>query len=149
MISFTNSSKEYKRKCSFVLWKSICYILRGNLGFTNCMKNWKRRNMEKTKRRKTISHICIPPCLSHTAKVLFLKSCTVWPQPIWIKVRTWWQIPPQHQSTYLGGPESASIETPSFRPHFIFQKYFFFRLKKIFKAKKNFGAIRKNFIFIF
>ena len=100
MISFTNSSKEYKMKCSFVLWKSICYILRGNLGFTNCMKNWKRRNMEKTKRRKTISHICIPACLSHTAKVLFLKSCTVRPQPIWIKVRTWWQIPQQHQSTY-------------------------------------------------
>ena len=26
---------------------------------------------------------------------------------------------PQHQSIYLGGPESASIEIPSFRPHFI------------------------------
>ena len=38
---------------------------------------------------------------------------TVWPQPIWKK--TWWQIPPQHQSTYLGGPESASIEIPPFR----------------------------------
>ena len=25
----------------------------------------------------------------------------------WIKVRTSWQIQPQHQSTYLGGPESA------------------------------------------
>ena len=34
---------------------------------------------------------------------------TVWPQPIWIKVRTLWQIPSQLQSTYLGGPESASI----------------------------------------
>ena len=31
----------------------------------------------------------------------------------------WWQIPTQHQSTYLRGPESASIEIPSFRPHFI------------------------------
>ena len=48
---------------------------------------------------------------------------TVWPQPIWKKVRTWWQILPQHQSTYLGGPESASIKIPLFRPHIIkFQK---------------------------
>ena len=41
-----------------------------------------------------------------------------WPQSIWKKVRTWWQIPLQHQSTYtyLGGPESASIEIPPFRP---------------------------------
>ena len=29
------------------------------------------------------------------------------------------QIPPQHLSTYLSDPKSASIETPSFRPHFI------------------------------
>ena len=51
---------------------------------------------------------------------------TVWPQPIWKKVRSWWEIPPQHQSTYLGGPESASVEIPAFRPHFIkFQKKFF------------------------
>ena len=80
----------------------------------------------------------------------------------------WWQIPPQQQSTYLGGPESASIEIPPFRPHFIkFQKYFFFRLTKFFfrnkknfqgtifiqffmycKAKKNFRAIR-NFLKIY
>ena len=82
----------------------------------------------------------------------------------------WRQIPPQHQSTYLGGPESASIEIPPFRPHFIkFQKRFFktnnffFQEQKNFvqgttfvqffmycKAKKNFGAIRKflkNYIF--
>ena len=39
---------------------------------------------------------------------------TVWPQPILKKVRSWWQISPQHQSTYLGGPESASIEIPHF-----------------------------------
>ena len=53
-------------------------------------------------------------------------TCTVWPQPIWKKVRTLWQIPPQHHCTYLGGPESASIEIPPFRPHFIkFQKKFF------------------------
>ena len=37
---------------------------------------------------------------------------TVWPEPIWIKVNGWWQILPQHQSTYLRGPESASIEIP-------------------------------------
>ena len=43
---------------------------------------------------------------------------TVWPEPIWIKVSGWWQIPPQHQSTYLRGPESASIEIPPFRPKF-------------------------------
>ena len=43
---------------------------------------------------------------------------TVWPQPIWKKVRTSWQIPPQHQRTYQGGPESASIEIPPFRPKF-------------------------------
>ena len=55
---------------------------------------------------------------------LFAKyTDTVWPQPILKKVRSWWQIPLQHQSTYLGGPESASIEIPPFRPHFIkFQK---------------------------
>ena len=29
------------------------------------------------------------------------------------------QILPQHQSTYLRGPESASIEIPPFRTHFI------------------------------
>ena len=44
---------------------------------------------------------------------------TVWPEPIWIKVKKSWQIPTHHQSTYLGGPESASIEIPPFRHHFI------------------------------
>ena len=47
------------------------------------------------------------------------RSDTVWPEPIWIKVKIWWQILPQHQSSYLTGTESASIEIPSFRPHFI------------------------------
>ena len=37
----------------------------------------------------------------------FLSLSTVWPQPIWKKVSTSWQIQPQHQSTYLGGPKSA------------------------------------------
>ena len=40
---------------------------------------------------------------------------TVWPQPVWKKVRTSWQIPPQHQSKYQGGPESASIGIPPFQ----------------------------------
>ena len=44
---------------------------------------------------------------------------TVWPQSIWIKVRTLWQIPLQHQSTYLGGPESALIEIPPFQTFFM------------------------------
>ena len=44
---------------------------------------------------------------------------TVWPEPIWIKVNSWWHIILQQQSTYLKGPESASIEIPPFRPHFI------------------------------
>ena len=70
---------------------------------------------------------------------------TVWPQPIWIKVRTLWQIPLQHQSTYLGGPESASIEIPPFRTHFIkFQKYFFLDYQKFFSGTKNFFW-RNNF----
>ena len=31
-------------------------------------------------------------------------------------VRSWWQILPQHQSTYLRGPGSASIEISPFKP---------------------------------
>ena len=56
---------------------------------------------------------------AHCTVIVRKYCCTVWPEPIWIKVSGWWQIPPQHQSAYLGGPESASIEIPSFRPHFI------------------------------
>ena len=53
-------------------------------------------------------------------------SLTVWPEPILKKVSGRWQIPPQHHSTYLGGPESPLIEIPPFRPHSIkFQKSFF------------------------
>ena len=41
----------------------------------------------------------------------------------------WWQIPPQHQSTYLRGPEPASIDIPSFRLHFIkFSKTVFYEV---------------------
>ena len=45
--------------------------------------------------------------------------CTVWLEPIWKKVNTSQLLLPQHQSTYPRGPESASIEIPPFRPHFI------------------------------
>ena len=68
--------------------------------------------------------------------VIYL-SITVWPQPIWIKVRTWWQIPPQHQSTYLGGPESASIEIPPFRP-FLWSKFSKIKIFKNFWIAPNF-----------
>ena len=44
---------------------------------------------------------------------------TVWPEQIWIKVRSWWQILPQHQTTYLRSQESASIEIPPFWLYFI------------------------------
>jgi hypothetical protein len=36
-----------------------------------------------------------------------------------IKVKYSSLIIPQHQITYLRGPESASFEIPPFRPHFI------------------------------
>ena len=52
-------------------------------------------------------------------KLYKLRQITVWPEPIWIKVKTWWQILLQHQSTYLRGPEFTSIEIPPFRTHFI------------------------------
>ena len=60
---------------------------------------------------------------------LWINIYTVWPEPIWIKVKSWWQILPQHQSTYLRGPEYASIEIPPFRPHFIkFSKTVFYEV---------------------
>ena len=44
-----------------------------------------------------------------------ISPITVWPEPIWIKVKTWWQVLPQHQSTYLRGPESSSMEITPFK----------------------------------
>ena len=42
---------------------------------------------------------------------------------------TWWKILPQHQCSYLWGPESASIKIPPFRPHFIkFSKIVFYEV---------------------
>ena len=67
---------------------------------------------------------------------------TVWLQPIWKKVRTWWQIPTQHQSTYLGGPESASIEIPPFGP-FLWSKFSKMKIFKNFRiAPKFFFALQ-------
>ena len=49
---------------------------------------------------------------------LHFDAFTVWPEPIWIKVKKSWLLLPQHQSTYPRGPISASIENPLFRPKF-------------------------------
>ena len=47
--------------------------------------------------------------------LLSFNSC---PELIWIKVSSWWQIPPEHQSTYLR-PESASNEIPLSDPNLL------------------------------
>ena len=57
---------------------------------------------------------------------------TVWPERIWIKVRSWWQILPQHQSTYLRSPESASLKILLFKLHLIKFSNFFFMSKLCF-----------------
>ena len=60
---------------------------------------------------------------------VFLQGATVWPWPIWIKVRSWWQILPQHQSTCPRDQESALMEISPFRPHFIkFSKTIFYEV---------------------
>ena len=48
-----------------------------------------------------------------------MSESTVWPEQIWTKVKKSWLLPPQHQSTYPRGPESASIEIPPLRPRSI------------------------------
>ena len=73
-------------------------------------------------------------------------SSTVWPEPILKKVSGWWQIPPQHQSTYLGGPESASIEIPPFRP-FLWCKFPKIKIFKNFRiAPKFFCSLKKKLL---
>ena len=48
------------------------------------------------------------PC--HLQNMLdYLKELSVWPQPIKKKVRSWSEIPPQHQSTYLVDPDPDSF----------------------------------------
>ena len=64
-------------------------------------------------RWSSLCYIQSSRCLSKYKKYKLL------PEPTWLKVKTWWQILPLHRSTYLRGWESASIEIPSFRPHFI------------------------------
>ena len=49
----------------------------------------------------------------HYSPLVELKIETVWSDPIWIKVKTLWQILPQ------GGLESPSIKIPPFIPHFL------------------------------
>ena len=68
----------------------------------------------------------------------FFVGVTVWPQPIWKKVRTSWQIIPQHQRKYLGGPKSAWIEIPPFR------RFFWCKFSKM-KIFKNFWIAPKFF----
>ena len=57
--------------------------------------------------------------LSHSQKDTnqMTNPSAVWSLSIWIKVKSLQQILPQHQSAYLRGPESASIEIPPFRKH--------------------------------
>ena len=63
---------------------------------------------------------------------------TVWPEPIWIKVKSSRLLLPQHQSTYLRGPESTLIEILLFRPHFIkFSKTVFY-FNTLLKSKSCF-----------
>jgi hypothetical protein len=74
---------------------------------------------------------------------------TVWPEPIWIKVPGWWQIPPQHQSTYLEGPESPSMKIPPFQTSlYKISKVNFFRLTNFFFRNKKFFS-KKHFLFSF
>ena len=54
------------------------------------------------------------------AKVLLIGLCCHrWSEPIWIRVKTLWQILPQHQSSYLKGTEYTSIEILSSRPKYV------------------------------
>ena len=59
----------------------------------------------------------------------------------------------QYQSTYLGGPESASIEIPSFRPHFTkFKKTVYYEVNLVSQCShlellllSKFGSERGDF----
>ena len=70
-------------------------------------------------------------------KSVFL-SFTLWLHPIWIKVKSWWQILPQNHSTCLSGPESTSNEIPPFRSKFIYS-----RLRDKHKATLIFEKFKK------
>ena len=85
-------SQKSKGACKFAIWKALNYTISFIQIFAT---NRFLRRMWK-----------------------FLGGDTVWPEPIWIKVNSSWVLPPQHQSKYLRGSESASIEIPPFRPKF-------------------------------
>ena len=45
-----------------------------------------------------------------------------------------------HRSSYLGGPESATIEIPPFRPHFIhFSKTVFYEVNLTYAERGDFN----------
>ena len=82
-----------------------------------------------------ISQISKNPCVSflkhpvHNIRLLVKTKqtkntamITVWPEPLWKKVKTSQLLLPQHQSTYPRDPESASIEIPPFSFQGILQK---------------------------
>ena len=70
-----------------------------------------------------------PPADIYDALHLHTYLCTVWPEPICIKVSSSRLLLPQHQSIYLRGPESASTEIHPFRSHFIkFSKTVFYEV---------------------
>ena len=72
---------------------------------------------------------------AHCTVIVRKYCCTVWPEPIWIKVSGWWQIPPQHQRR----PRISINWNPHFQTslHKISKEVcfrlisFFFRNKKI------------------
>ena len=80
------------------------------------------------------------PFLVPNFKNILKKSClqsTVWPQPIWKKL----ELGDKYHHTYLGGPESASIEIPPFRP-FLWSKFPKIKISKNFRiAPKFFFAL--------
>ena len=81
------------------------------------------------------------------------RQVTVWPEPIWIKVKKSWLVLPQHQNTYPWGPKSVSIESPPFRPHFIkFSKIVFYEVDLVSQCshlevllRSKFGSERGDF----
>ena len=97
----------------------------GTIHFEHCwMVRWRssRSSRVKAKRRIKIKllmfFLVLFLCMFHAAslKIKFIFT-TVWPRPIWIKVNSSWLYDHSIQvHMYPRGPESASIETPPFRP---------------------------------
>ena len=55
----------------------------------------------------SVGILCLDPLIMADFKMSQRAMYLTWNLWRTIKVRSSWQIPPQHQSTYLGGPESA------------------------------------------